>query len=332
MERRDIGSSACGDYLCHRRISTIPRDKPTGSGWVSYNDFGYVVPSEDNQLPDDILISYSLALYSQWFYHKPSRCLFDAGEGVATTLRKKVFAIRHIFLSHGHEDHIAGIANLVNVRNLAPGDREKPLTIYFPRHDKWINELLSYIEKKQSGLLRYPLYAQPLDANDEIVLTDTRRPTRVRAFPMKHIAAELSLGFEIEEERRVIDRFTGQPVCRYHPIFLYTGDGYDVQHSPFGRVDLAVHEATFLRRDAANAGAWETARHSTIDGAIGWAAREDAKTLILCHISDRYTLNEVLSEAAVVKKELDFRGEIYVAYRDQLVYTPDQLRSGLAPK
>ncbi|MGI6296138.1 MAG: MBL fold metallo-hydrolase [Armatimonadota bacterium] len=258
-------------------------------------------------------------MYSQWFYHKPSRCLFDAGEGVATSLRKKVFAIRHIFISHGHEDHIAGMTNLVNVRNIVSGDREKPLTIYFPRHDKWVHELLSYIEKKQSGLLRYPLYAHPLDAGDEVELEDMGRPTRVTAFSMKHIAAELSLGYEIEEERKVIDRNSGQAVCRYHPVFLYTGDGYDVQHSPYGRLDLAVHEATFLRRDAAKAGAWETARHSTIDGAIGWAAKEDVKALILCHISDRYTLDEVRREAVLVKQSAGFRGELYIAYRDSIV-------------
>ena len=269
--------------------------------------------------PTDMLISFSLALYSQWFYHKPSRCLFDAGEGVATTLGKKVFAIRHLFLSHGHEDHIAGISNLVNVRNLTSGDREKPLTIYFPRHDRWINELFAYIEKKQSGLLRYPLYAHPLDAGDEVELADTGRPTRVTAFPMKHIAAELSLGYEIEEERKIIDPATGQAVCRYHPTFIYTGDGYDVRHSPYGRADIAVHEATFLGRDAAKAGAWETARHSTLDGALGWAAREDVKTLILCHVSDRYTLDEVLKEAAKVKVESGFRGDLYVAYRERIV-------------
>lgn len=270
-------------------------------------------------LPNDLLISYSLALYSQWFYYKPSRCLFDAGEGVATTLGKKVFAIRHIFLSHGHEDHIAGISNLVNIRNIAPGDREKPLTIYFPRHDRWINELLAYIQKKQSGLLRYSLYAHPLDAGDEIELEDVGRPTRVTAFPMKHIAAELALGYEIEEERKVMDSLYGQGVCRYHPTFLYTGDGYDVQHSPYGRADMAVHEATFMARDAAKAGAWETARHSTIEGAIGWAAREDVRTLILCHISDRYHIDEVINEAARVKIESGFRGDLLVAYRDRIL-------------
>lgn len=270
-------------------------------------------------LVTDKLISFSLALYSQWFYYKPSRCLFDAGEGVATALGKKVFAIRHIFISHGHEDHIAGIANLVNVRNIAPGDREKPLTIYYPRHDRWVNELLVYIERKQSGLLRYPLYAQPLDAGDQIELEDMRRPTRVTAFPMKHIAAELSLGYEIEEERKVVEERTGTGVHRYHPIFVYTGDGYDVSHSPCGRADIAIHEATFLSRDAAKADAWETARHSTIQGALGWAAREDVKALILCHISDRYSLDEVLAEAAEVKEKLRFRGEVFVAYRERIV-------------
>jgi len=41
--------------------------------------------------PTDLLVSFSRALYSQWFFYKPTRCLFDAGEGVATTLGKKVF-------------------------------------------------------------------------------------------------------------------------------------------------------------------------------------------------------------------------------------------------
>lgn len=273
--------------------------------------------------PSDLLISFSLALYSQWFYYKPSRCLFDAGEGVATTLGKKVFAIQNVFLSHGHEDHIAGIANLVNVRNIAPGDKDKPLNLYYPRHDRWVNELLAYIEKKQSGLIQFPLFAQPLEPGDEVVLEGAHRPTRVIAFSMKHMAGQLALGYEIEEERKLVDEASGKTVQRYHPVFLYTGDGYDLAHRPYGRVDMAVHEATFLARDAAKAGAWETARHSTMEGALDWAASADVKTLVLCHISDRYRIEEAVREAAATKARTGFRGDLYIAHRDRIIEVGD---------
>lgn len=269
--------------------------------------------------PNDLLISYSLALYSSWFYHKPTRCLFDAGEGVATALGKKVFAIRDVFLSHGHEDHIAGIANLVNIRNLTAGEHEKPLTIYYPRHDRWIDALIEYVEKKQSGLLRYPLYVQPLDIGDEIELADMKRPTRVRAFETTHARGQLCLGFEIEQERKVIDETTGQPVHAYHPIFFYSGDGFQAQHSHYGRVDLAVHEATFLARDAGEASARIAHRHCTVERAVEWAASEDVKSLVLSHISDRYTLDDILDAAREAKARSAFRGELFVAYREGIV-------------
>lgn len=269
--------------------------------------------------PNDILISYSHALYSQWFYHKPTRCLFDAGEGVATTLGKKVYAIRHVFLTHGHEDHIAGISNLVNIRNLVSGESEKPLTIYYPKHDPWINALFEYLEKKQSGLIRYPLYVQPMEVGDEVQLEGMKRSTKVTAFETKHIRAQLCLGYEIEQERKDIEESAGQAMYKYHPIFYYMGDGYEAYHSPYGRVDLAVHEATFLQRDSSKASAFEASRHATVQSALEWAAREDVKALILCHISDRYTLEEVIEASIISRHKEKYRGDLFIAYRDVIL-------------
>lgn len=272
--------------------------------------------------PEDNLISFSLALYSQWFYHKPTRCLFDAGEGVATSLGKKVFGIRHIFLTHGHEDHIAGISNLVNIRNLAGGDRDKPFTICYPKGDPWVNALFEYIEKKQSGLLRYPLYVQPLEPGDEVEIEGAKRPTRVTAFEMEHARMRLCLGYEIEQERKVLDEFTGEPVQRYHPILWYSGDGSRPHHSPRGRADLAIHEATFLARDAGEAASVVDHRHATVETAVEWGAREDVKALILCHISDRYALDEALEAAAAARARSAFRGELYIAHCERIVAVP----------
>ena len=54
----------------------------------------------------DNLTGYSKAMYSTWFYYKPARLLFDAGEGVASALGNFIFGIERIFISHGHHDHI----------------------------------------------------------------------------------------------------------------------------------------------------------------------------------------------------------------------------------
>ena len=234
---------------------------------------------------------------------------------------KKVFAIQHIFLTHGHEDHIAGVSNLVNIRNLVSGERDKPLTIYYPKHDAWINALFEYIDKKQSGMLRYPLYAQPLEPGDVIEIETAKRPTTVTAFEMKHAKGQLCLGYEIDQERKEIDT-TCQIMSKNHCIFFYTGDGYEPCHSPLGRADLALFEATFLARDAGEAATNVEHRHATVKGAIEWAASEDVKTLILCHISDRYTIDEVISEAAILRTKCAFRGDMYVAYRERIVPIP----------
>ncbi|MHB9038784.1 MAG: MBL fold metallo-hydrolase [Armatimonadota bacterium] len=272
--------------------------------------------------PNDILISFSLALYSQWFYHKPTRCLFDAGEGVATTLGAKVFGIRHVFLSHGHEDHIAGISNLVNIRNLASGERDKPLIIYYPKHDRWIDALLEYVERKQSGLMKYPLYAQPMEVGSEVEIPDAKRPTRVVAFEMRHTRGQLCLGYEIQQERKLPDPATGRNVCRYHPVFLYTGDGFEACHTPYGRLDMAVHEATFLGCDADLASAIESNRHATVEIAVEWGASQDVKVLILCHISDRYVIEDVIEASAEAKKKSGFRGDLYVAHCNDIIRVP----------
>ncbi|MDH7600721.1 MAG: MBL fold metallo-hydrolase [Armatimonadota bacterium] len=269
--------------------------------------------------PSKLLVSFSLALYSQWFYHKPTRCLFDAGECVATALGKRVFGIRRVFLSHGHEDHISGLANLVNVRNLAAGSSDKPLHVYYPFGDPWIEALLEYIKAKQSGLLRYALYAEPIRPGDQILLDDLKRPTRVTAFETAHVPGRLCLGFEIEQEKTLLDLHIGHRMRVPVPVFFYSGDGYQAFHSPYGRVELAIHEATFLQRDVGTSARHIAQRHSTVETAIQWATREDVKCLILCHISDRYSKEELLEAARAAIHESKFRGEAYAAIRDAII-------------
>ncbi|MCX8053685.1 MAG: hypothetical protein N3B12_07740, partial [Armatimonadetes bacterium] len=146
----------------------------------------------------------------------------------------------------------------------------------------------------------------------------TRRPTSVAVFETAHTPGRLCLGFEVQEERRVLDD-DGQPVPGSAATFFYSGDGFRAYHSSCGRVELAVHEATFLERDAGEAARRIGHRHCTIESAVDWGAGEDVKTLILCHVSDRYRLDEVVNAAAAAANRSAFRGDLYIAYRSELI-------------
>ncbi len=113
---------------------------------------------------------------------------------------------------------------------------------------------------------------------------------------------------------------------RYHPILFYSGDGAPVDYCPEGRVDIAIHDATFLERDAGEEARRVDYRHATVEQAVDWAASVDVKTLILCHISERYHNDEIVRAALASKEESGFRGELYIA-RDAditLVASSDQ--------
>ena len=64
----------------------------------------------------DVLSGYSKALYSTWIWYRPDRLLVDCGEGAATALGNHGFAIERILLTHGHIDHVGGLAPLLWAR------------------------------------------------------------------------------------------------------------------------------------------------------------------------------------------------------------------------
>ncbi|MCK4570957.1 MBL fold metallo-hydrolase, partial [Candidatus Bipolaricaulota bacterium] len=146
------------------------------------------------------LLMYSKALYSTWIYYSADRILFDAGEGASSILGNKSFAIRRIFLSHGHADHISGLIGLVNIRNNAMGDKEKQLSVYYPKDNFLITEMIRFISRTNRRL-DYQLEWIPIEPGDRIELLDCQMPRYVEAFPTVHVHNEVSLGYNVVEIR-----------------------------------------------------------------------------------------------------------------------------------
>jgi len=264
---------------------------------------------------------YSKALYSTWIYYSADRILFDAGEGASSILGNKSFAIRRIFLSHGHADHISGLIGLVNIRNNAMGDTEKELSVYYPKDSYLIGEMIKYISRTNRRL-DYHLEWIPLAPGDRVELLDCQMPRYVEAFPTQHVSTETSLGYNVVEVRhRLKPQFAnlsqeeivakvkaGERAAlseHYHQkLFSYGGDSVAIKPAYIADTEILCHDTTFLDESDR-----KEYKHATLAEAIACARNARVKKELYCfHISSRYKAQlRKLELAGVPMEELDFR-------------------------
>lgn len=246
-------------------------------------------------------IIYSKALYSTWVYYAPDRILFDCGEGVSSFLENKVFAVKHVFLSHGHADHIAGLMGLINIRNNAMGDHEKELRVHYPAGGHFVSELIRYFARTNRNL-QYDLEWIPMQAGDRVTQLAGRMPRYIEAFGTIHARGEPSLGYNVcEVRRRLRAGYRGlsqeeivalvrqgkkdaisEEYTQY--LFSYGGDSVPLNPASVRGTEVLLHEATFLADEDR-----KEYKHATVWEALDVArAAEVEKELIVFHISSRY--------------------------------------------
>ncbi|MCD5408725.1 MBL fold metallo-hydrolase [Candidatus Bipolaricaulota bacterium] len=266
------------------------------------------------------LMIFSKALYSTWIYYSPDRILFDCGEGASTELENKAFAIRHVFLSHGHADHISGLMGLINIRNNAMGDREKDLYIYFPAGNHFVSELITYFARTNRRL-RYRLEWVPLKAGDRVPLLKGRTPRYIEAFPTVHAQGEISLGYNVIEVRRRLKReYQDLPqeeiveLVRQgrkdeiteeyaQKLLSYGGDSVPLRPQLVAETEVLLHEATFISDEDR-----KEYKHATVWEAIEVAQQAGVKKELICfHISSRYRRELEAVEREIAKLNLPFK-------------------------
>jgi ribonuclease Z len=247
------------------------------------------------------ILMYSKALYSSWLYYSPDRVLFDAGEGASTILGNKAFAIRRVFLSHGHADHVGGLVGLVNIRNNAMGDKEKELSIYYPRDNYLVTEMMAFLARTNRRLT-YALEWVPLGAGDRVPLEGGATPRYVEAFPTVHVHNEKSLGYNIVEVRHrlrpelagksqeeivEVVRSRGKEAVTEHyeqKLFSYGGDSVPLKPAYIADTEILCHDTTFLDEEDR-----KEYKHATLAEAIQVARDARVKKELICfHISSRY--------------------------------------------
>lgn len=279
------------------------------------------------------LRGFSRALFSTWLYHRRFNILFDAGEGVSTLLLNRVFGIRRIFLSHGHADHIAGLINLVNIRNLGAGDQTTELIIYYPKNNTLIELVKNYLSQTQSEL-SFALSWKPIEAEEQIFLDSRRGKTYLKSFRTQHSHKQLSLGYNIyESRRRLRPEFQGRPQQEINDaiwkigkekvaenfeqiIFSYGGDSRPIKPSLVEKSLLLCHECTYLNTadDERN-----FQQHSILGEVLETAKAADVKTLLLFHLSLRYNPEEVRDAVQEAMKKIKAEFRVFILYGDRFL-------------
>lgn len=283
----------------------------------------------------DQLHGYSKALFSTWLYHSRFGILFDAGEGVSTFLGNRVFGIRRIFLSHGHADHVAGLVNLINIRNLGAGDQTAELKIYYPAGNKLIELVIEYLGKTQKDL-SFNLEWVPLEAGVSIRLEDQKSHVTLETFKTKHSQRYLSLGFNVFERRRKL-----RPECQnlsQHEIneivwskgkdavsenynkllFSYGGDSRPINPDYVRNSLFLCHECTYLALEDDDR---DFQQHSILHEVLKTAKDAGVETLLLFHVSLRYNLETIRRHVIELKSSMGLKCRILVLYGSSIIDT-----------
>ena len=265
------------------------------------------------------LRGYSVAMYSTWLYHKPSRVLFDAGEGVCLAMKNYIFGVDKVFLSHGHYDHIGGLVGMIYTRAAARGDKEKPLTVYYPKGCGQVEALREFVSGS-IGHIRYELNWVEMEPGDSVPVG---KNLSVQAFKVEH--SGLCLGYKLVESRKrlkpeldgktneeieAIAKEQGSDAVReyYERIMLaYCGDSAPVGPSSVEGAEVLIHEATFLEAEDRRGN-----NHSSVQEAIQVAKEAGAQALILIHISGRYPRQDIEKKIQDAAREVGWEKPLAV--------------------
>jgi ribonuclease Z len=260
--------------------------------------------------------------------HREYRFLVDCGEGTQRQLLRSGLGFRRldkILLTHGHLDHILGLAGLAST--FSRWEMVERMEIYGGR---WALDRVEALMRVVFGRARPPIRLVLTDLKPGVFLED--ESFRLEAFPVSHRGPG-NFGFTFEEKARrpfLADRADalGVPpgpersrLVRGHPVtladgrtvspddvlgpsrhgtkFVFVGDvsRTDEVVEPARGADALVIEATYASLEA------DVARefgHLTARQAAELASAAQVRHLILHHISRRYAQREILDEATPI--------------------------------
>jgi ribonuclease Z len=269
------------------------------------------------------ITGYSTALFSTWYFIEEPGILFDAGDGVASSLLQKARKIDHVFISHADRDHLAGLLqfNQLNAREGFP-------VLHYPRHCGSFPAMEEFT-KKFDPHVKGTVW-KPVEDEDEIKISDS---LSVKAIRNNHVKADLSihksLSYKIYQTKsklkpefaaipqnhiRELVAQHGKEQLSYEiktNILTYSGDTPVDDYEKWNNSKILIHEATFLGGEEDGVISKHGNRHSTLDEVLKMVSEINIETLILGHFSSRYSNEQIDARIRSLCKEYSVKIPVY---------------------
>lgn len=277
------------------------------------------------------IIGRSKAIYGTWFFLPTYKIMFDCGDGAGSSLGIHSADAEHIFISHTHLDHIAGIPTIMRFqqRVLKNEPNRKLANIYY--HGDQIDRIQPLKDFLNSFKLKTNFIEIELYQDIQI-----GRHVYIRPFPVNHTAQYYrgkfrAMGYHLIEKRKrlnaeYIDLQTKLSADEFRDLMIktkqekgedaineeyevklvtYCGDSEPVPVEEVKGTEILMHEASFMTKEEMEAA------HSCVDDVLDLARAAECKALIMYHISERYK-----------RERPKYKQEIYAMAKDKGLTIP----------
>ncbi|GAB4017750.1 MBL fold metallo-hydrolase [Spirosoma koreense] len=251
------------------------------------------------------ITSYSTALFATWYFIEELGLLFDAGDGLISSLLQKSRKIEHVFISHADRDHLTGLfqLNQLNARDGFP-------KVFYPSDSSSFRRMEEF-SKQFDPQVKRTIWT-PIKGDEHIPI---RKDMFVQAIRNNHVQAEQSviksLGFQVYQTKtKLKPEFLGLPEPQLiqlmrergketmmqiveDKILAYSGDTPVENCEQWNNTNILIHEATFLEGEGPINLDTHRNKHSTLEEVLKMVSEINIDTLILGHFSSRYSADQI---------------------------------------
>jgi ribonuclease Z len=269
-------------------------------------------------------------MFSTWILVEDWGLLFDAGDGVVSSLLQTSRKAKTIAISHADRDHVTGLLqlNLLNAqagieRLLYPADSGSfpALREFMAKFDPHTSEAFDWIpvvpgQKVSIGGGRVLEVVSNTHVDSDLVKSVGYRVLSSKRKLKSDLADLPSLEIEALALRLGKEAITEESS---ETVLGYAGDTGVEPAAKWAGCQTLIHEATFIdRNDAVSTKSRNL--HSILEDVLQMAAEASPGQLILHHFSTRYSAETVKAEIARRASDLKIAFPIYAILTGEVVF------------